>query len=326
MLPAFRTVLPWVLLTAFHSSEAAPVPEIFHCHAAAHESFLDQANRFILTGLRYQPVEATQAGYHGEPGASLDTELDDSSPATIGAERALYISGEVCFGGASVTTPEDQADLMLLRANIAAGLFELDVRQSYRHRPQDYVEMIGSGLFFPLTSTDGNEQARLSSVLARMEQVPRVLEEARHNLKRSDPVFLDTALDENAGNTVVIEQIGSMIHTGSPLRSRYDAASRAARAALDSYAAWLKDDLAHRPHPVSWRTGPEVYAKIFAYALGPGTHETPDSVLAAAERDLPRVRDEMYSVALPLHKQWFPGHGDRSDLSGDALENKVIAE
>jgi uncharacterized protein (DUF885 family) len=322
----FRFVFALLCVASFQYSAAAAVPETFHCNAAAHEPFLDQANRFILTTLRYQPVEATQAGYHGEPGAPLDNELDDLSPATIAAERALFVAGKLCFAAAKAGTPEEGADLALLRDNIESTLFQLDVLQGYRYRPQDYVEMIGSGLFFPLTSTDGTEQSRLSSVLARMEQVPRVLEEARHNLKQADPVFLDTALNENAGNTAVIEQIGSMIHAGSPLRSRYDAASKAARAALDSYAAWLKDDLAHRPHPVSWRTGPEVYAKIFAYALGPGTHETPDSVLAAAERDLPRVRDEMYSVALPLHKQWFPGHGDHSDLSGDALENKVIAE
>ena len=105
----------------------------------------------------------------------------------------------------------------------------------------------GSGLFFPLTSTDGTEQSRLSSVLARMEQVPRVLEEVCYTLKEADPVFVDTALNENAGNNAVIEQIGEMIQAGSPLRSRYDAASKAARASLDSYAAWLRDDLAHRP-------------------------------------------------------------------------------
>ncbi len=136
----------------------------------------------------------------------------------------------LCFAAAKATTPEEEADLALLRDNIESTLFQLDVLQGYRYRPQDYVEMIGSGLFFPLTSTDGTEQSRLSSVLARMEQVPRVLDEARHNLKQADPVFLDTALDENAGNTAVIEQIGSMIHAGSPLRSRYDTASKAARA------------------------------------------------------------------------------------------------
>ena len=322
----FRFVFALLFLATFQYSAAAAVTETFHCNAAAHEPFLDQAYRFILTTLRYQPVEATQAGYHGDPSAPLDNELDDSSPATIDAERALFIAGKLCFSAAKAATPEEGADLALLRDNIESTLFQFDVLQGYRYRPQDYVEMIGSGLFFPLTSTDGTVQSRLSSVLARMEQVPKILDEARHNLKQADPVFLDTALDENAGNTAVIEQIGGMIPAGSPLRSRYDAASKAARASLDGYAAWLKDDLAHRSHPVSWRTGPTVYAKIFAYALGPGTHETPDSVLAAAERDLPRVRGEMYAVALPLHKKWYPDHGDHSELRGDALQNKIIAE
>src|SRR5580704_16031370 len=207
----FRSVFALLFLAGFQYSAAAAVPETFHCNAAAHEPFLDQANRFILATLRYQPVEATQAGYHGDTSAPLDNELDDSSPATIAAERGLFISGRICFAATKAATPEEGADLALLRDNIESTLFQLDVLQGYRYRPQDYVEMIGSGLFFPLTSTAGTEQSRLSSVLARMEQIPRVLDEARHNLKDADPVFIDTALDENAGNTGVIDQIGSMI-------------------------------------------------------------------------------------------------------------------
>jgi uncharacterized protein (DUF885 family) len=328
MLRARRTAFALLLFTAFRYSAAAAVPasEAFRCTAAAHEPFLNQANRFILAGLRYQPVEATQAGYHGDARSPLDTELDDASPATIAAQRALLVTGKQCFATAKANSLEDAADLALLRDSIDSSLFALDTLQNYRYRPQNYVEMIGSGLFFPLTATNGSEQKRLTSVLARMEQIPRILDEARQNLKEADPVYIDTALDENTGNIAVIEQIGSMIPAGSPLRPRYDAAARAARASLDSYASWLKNDLAHRPHTVSWRTGPAAYAKIFAFALGPGTHETPDSVLASAERDLPRVRAEMYSVALPLHKQWFPEHANHSDLSGDALQNKIIAE
>jgi uncharacterized protein (DUF885 family) len=318
----FRRFFALVCLAAFQYSAAAAG---FRCTVAAHEPFLDQANRFILAGLSYQPVEATQAGYHGERNR-LDTELDDASPATIAAQRALLVEGKQCFARVRASSPEDGADLALLRDSIEANLFALDVLQGYRYRPQDYVEMIGSGLFFPLTSTDGTEQTRLTAVLSRMEKIPRILEEARQNLKEADPVFLDTALDENAGNTSVIEQIGGMIPAGSPLRARYESASKAARASLDSYDTWLKEDLAHRPHTVTWRTGPAAYAKIFAFALGPGTHESPDSVLASAERDLPRLRAEMYAVALPLHQQWFPDHGKHSDLSGDALQNKVIVE
>jgi uncharacterized protein (DUF885 family) len=328
MLRARRSAFALVLFASFRYSAAAAVPssETFRCTVSANEPFLSQANRFILAGLRYQPVEATQAGYHGDARTPLDTQLDDASPATIAAQHALLLTGKQCFAAAKAKSPDEAADLALLRDSIDSSLFAFDTRQNYRYRPQDYVEIIGSGLFFPLTTTNGGEQKRLSAVLARMEQIPRVLEEARENLKEADPVYIDTALDENGGNIAVIEQIGSMIPGGSPLRARYDSAAKAARASLDSYASWLKNDLAHRPHTVSWRTGPAAYARIFAFALGPGTHETPDSVLAAAERDLIRVRAEMYSVALPLHKQWFAEHGGHTDLGGDALQNKVIGE
>jgi uncharacterized protein (DUF885 family) len=326
MLPV-RRLLPALLLFApLISSASFASPEVFRCQISATEPLLDRANRFLLAGLLYQPVEATQAGYHGDAQNDLDTQLDDFSAQTIAAERALFLAGKQCFAEAKPTTPEDAADLALLRDNIEASLFQLDSLQPYRHRPQDYVEMIGSGLFFPLTSTKGTEQERLTAVLARMERVPRVLAQARTNLKDSDPVYIETALDENGGNTGVIQKIGAMIPAGSPLRLRFETASKAALAALGSFDTWLKNDLSHRPKTFTWRTGQATYEKIFALALGSGTHETPDSVLASAERQLDVVRGEMYAVALPLHKQWFPGHGDHRDLSGDALQNKIVGE
>src|SRR5580698_2224884 len=323
-----RIVLAPFLLAVLASSAAAAAPSVeqFRCKASANEPLLDQANRFMLAGLRLSPVEATQAGYHGDAAAPLDTQLDDYSATTIAAQRALLVAGKQCFAAAKANSPEDAADLALLNDYADSGLFQLDQLQGYKVRPQDYVEMIGSGLFFPLTSTNGTELDRLTAVVERMEQIPQVIEEAQRNLKEADTLYIDTAVDENSGDIDVIGTVGERIAAGSPLRARYDAASKAALAALNHYATWLKDDLAKRPHTVTWRTGAAAYATIFRYALGPGTHETPDSVLASAERDLAQVRGEMYAVALPLHKQWFPEHGDHNDLSGDALQNKIIAE
>jgi uncharacterized protein (DUF885 family) len=315
-----------ILLAAWESSPAAALaPSLpFPCSVSPNEPQLEKANRFLLADLSYRPVDATQAGYHGNAQNLLDSELDDYSPASIATHRALLAAGQQCFAAAKANSPEDAADLDLLRDSIDWEIFALDQLQSYRFRPEQYVETIGSGLFFPLTSTNGTESDRLTAVVARMEEIPRVLDQARHNLKEADPLFIETALEENAGNPAVIQMIGSRIPAGSRLRSRYDQAAKSATASLNSYDAWLKDDLAHRPHTVTWRTGPEKYARIFAFALGPGTHESADSVLASAEQDLIRVRDQMYSVALPLHQQWFPNH--YGDLSGDALQNKVISE
>lgn len=49
-------------------------------------------------------------------------------------------------------------------------------------------------------------------------------------------------------------------------------------------------------------------------------------MLASAEREHANVREQMFKVALPLHKQWFPEHGAHSELTGDALQNTIISE
>jgi uncharacterized protein (DUF885 family) len=52
----------------------------------------------------------------------------------------------------------------------------------------------------------------------------------------------------------------------------------------------------------------------------------PDNALQEAETQLAKVRARMLDLALPLHHKIEPGHGDHTDLSGDARQNKVISE
>ena len=98
-----------------------PATEEFRCSVSAKEPLLDQANRFILAGLRLSPVEATQAGYHGDAKTSLDTELDGYSAAAIEAQRSLLVAGKQCFAATKVASPEDAADLALLKDNAEIG-------------------------------------------------------------------------------------------------------------------------------------------------------------------------------------------------------------
>ena len=83
MFPAPRILSALLLAVAGTGSSAlvaAPSGD-FPCTVSANEPLLDQAERFILAELRLQPVEATQAGYHGDAQTPLDTRLDDLSPA-----------------------------------------------------------------------------------------------------------------------------------------------------------------------------------------------------------------------------------------------------
>jgi uncharacterized protein (DUF885 family) len=323
MLPALAAVfVPGIQASAARADNQTA----FVCRADAQESLLHQENRFLLEELALHPVEATESGYHEHNGVSLDAKLDDIGPQAMARERAL-LDARKCFAAVdeSKLSGEDKADLTLVRSSIEEEIFARDERQPEHYRPERAVELIGTALFFPLTQSYGTEQQRLTNVLARMEQVPRYLDQERANLRESDPVFIDTAVNEATGDKQVIAQIEKQIPAGSPLQARYAAAAKRSSEAIDAYVAWMKNDLAKRTQTRTWRSGPEVYAKIFRFAVGTDTGQTPASLLASPERDLDTLREQMYDIAKPLDEQWF-SNSDHAGLSGAALQNKVIAE
>ena len=325
MLPCLAVVF---LGGAFHADAAQNATKAaFVCKIDPQETLLHRANRLMLEELALHPVSATEAGYHEHNGVSLDAKLDDVGPEAMARERALLEDAQQCFAKVdeSKLTGEDKADLTLVRSSIEEDIFAREVRQPEHYRPERPVEHVGTALFFPLTQSYGTEQQRLTNVVARMEQVPRYLKQAQANLRESDPVFVDTAVGEAAGDKQVIAQIAQQIPESSPLHARYGAAAQAANQAIDAYVGWMKDDLAKRPQTRTWRSGPEVYAKIFRFAVGTDTGQTPASLLVSAERDLAAVREQMYAIAKPLDAQWFPD-ANHAGFSGEALENKVIAE
>ena len=322
-----RGVLAVALMIPLTPSGAASAPE-FACELGpqSQEQILDRAHRFILALLALSPVAATQAGYHSHLGKSLDSELDDYSPETIDRQRRTLLNGQACFDTSAKLRAEDAADLAVLHNAIKLNLLQLQDVQPHRYRPDSYVELIGSGLFFPLTQTQGTQEQRLANAVSRMEQVSRLLAQAKQQLIEADPIFIDTAREENTGNRQVIEQIGAMIPAGSALRKRYETAAASARSALEDFSRWLETDLAARPHTRSWRAGKELYGKIFPLALGTGPQHTPSMILASAEADLDAIQDQMLAVAKPLHAQWFGTHAAHENLERQAQRTQIIAE
>ena len=82
-----------------------------------------------------------------------------------------------------------------------------------------------------------------------------------------------------------------------------------------------------------WPSGPrielgdwakELYDQKFKLVME--TDVTPEQVLADAEEGLQSVRAEMLELALPMHKQMYPDHGDHSDLGVHERQNLIITE
>ncbi len=298
------------------------------------QKFAELSEQFMKESLALSPSSASAAGYHvhhdPESGKTieLDALLDDLSLESIAKHRDFYAAWREHF---RTETPlaaldaEDAADWQLIDDQIGLSLLEFDHIQNYQHNPTAVVELIGNALFLPLTQTYAPHHVRVAQVLARVRQIPRLLDQVKAYLTDADPVWVATAVQENAGNIDLIQTaIGCEIPAGSPLKAQYDEVAPAAIGALNDFSQWLQSDLGKRPSQLTWRLGKKLYDQKFRLVME--TPVTPEEVLADAERDMKSVRAEMLQIALPLHAQMYPGHGDHAELSVHDRENVIIGE
>jgi len=302
--------------------------------AAASKKFAALSDQFMKDSLALAPTSASAAGYHTHLDAktgkiiALDAELDDLSLESIAQQRAFYTNWRERFHKEtppSTLDPENAADWQLIDDQIGLNLLEFDRIQSYKHNPTVVVELIGNALFLPLTQNYAPHDVRIGQVLSRVSQIPRLLAQVQPYLSDSDPVWISTAVDENAGNIDLIEHLlAGEIPARSPLKTKYDAVAPPAIKSLREFSAWLQNSLAKQPSNLTWRLGKELYDQKFALVMESSV--TPEDVLASAEQDMKSVRAEMLQIAIPLHKQMYPDHNDHSNLGEHDRENLIIQE
>jgi uncharacterized protein (DUF885 family) len=301
---------------------------------SAARKFAALSDQFMKDSLALSPTSASFAGYHKHADAKtgqtveLDALLDDMSLPAIAEQRAFYARWRERFRTETPLAsldPQDAADWQVIDDQIGLGLLEFDKIQSYRHHPTVVVELIGSAIFLPLTQNYAPKDVRVGHVLSRIRQVPRLLDQVKAYLSDADPVFVKTAIDENAGNIDLIQTtVAGEIAPGSPLKAQYDQVAPPAIAALKSFSHWLESDLGKRPSRLTWRLGKELYGQKFKLVME--TSVTPEEILASADHDLRAVRAEMLEIALPMHARMYPDHGAHSGLAGRERENRIIGE
>jgi uncharacterized protein (DUF885 family) len=330
----FACAIIWMLMISQPSNSQQQGQPSDPSRAAAAQKFAALSDQFMKDSLAWSPVSASAAGYHshrdpksGRP-LALDALLDDFSLESFATQREFYANWRERFHKQtppSALDPEDAADWQLIDDQIGLSLLEFDRIQSYKHNPTVVVELIGNALFLPLTQNYAPHDVRVGHVLSRVSQIPRLLSQVQPYLSDSDPVWISTAVEENAGNIDLIEHtLAAEIPTGSPLQAKYDAVAPPAVKALHDFSAWLQNSLAKQPSNLTWRLGKDLYNQKFALVME--TPVTPAEVLASAEQDMKSVRAEMLQIALPLHAQMYPDHNDHSNLAEHDRENLIIQE
>jgi uncharacterized protein (DUF885 family) len=286
--------------------------------------FSELVDEFIYTTLSFSPVSATSAGYHRHHGVHLDRQLDDFSAASLDRQKNFYDRMRERLHQVATheqLSPEDRADCDIMQGQIELALFDLTGIQSYRHNPTVYVELIGNALFNPLVLEYAPKPERMRDIIARTEQIPGFLDQAKANLADSPEIWTKVAGEENQGNIDLLEH-AIPDELPQELRSDFDRAAKPALAALRGFQDYLKNDLAKR-NQADWRLGREKYQRKFRYVLS--TDLSPEQVLSAAEFDLKKVRAQMLNLARSV-KVPHTIRGDFSSLSPHDIENRIISE
>ena len=269
-------------------------------------------SEFVYETLALSPVSATAAGYHQHQGRKLDEELDDLSAAGIEKQREFWRRWRKRL--ADVDEPaldaETRADLSLMRTQTESALLELEEIQNWRRNPAVYVETLGQALFTPYAVEYAPAEERWRHIIARLKAAPALLAAGRANLKQAPGAWSRVAREENEGNIALAEKT---LREAAPaaLRAEYDAAAEPALAAMHEFNRFLEQ--LPDAGADAWRLGAEKYEKKFRLAMG-GTR-TVNEALEEAERDLRAFRKMMFDIALPLHRQYFPGDRPRVDLN-----------
>ncbi len=313
---------------------AAPMNAATRSSPSEPRRFADFTAYFTREVLALRPVSATGAGYHRHTDARtgqtlvLDDLLDDYSAAGLRRRRARLADLRRQlnpFRGAKLDAQE-RIDFRMMRDALDGFALELDRIQEYRHNPTVYSNTLGFAIFVPMVQQYAPLAVRLQHLFARLEKIPEFLAQARANLADTDPVYTLAAVQGTDGNVSVVEhQLQQLVQqSGSAdLRARYDRIVAATIGELREFKRFLTEELARRSTG-TWRLGPALYGQKLRSALG--TDMTPEELLARAERRVAELRRAMLAAAAPLHAQWFPGHGEHSELAAQARQNQIIRE
>ena len=191
------------------------------------------ANRYLDFIVEHSPVTGTAVGDH-----RADDRLDEVDGAARERTRTAYRAyrdalSEIDRGALSRA---NQIDAAMLSNEVNSTLFALDTLEEWAWNPLYYVNISGSSIYGLLAREFAPLDERLDNAAARLEQLPRFLEQARASLQseRVPKIHAETAIQQNPGLISIIDEliVPHLERVPDGTRERLEAAIELARGAV----------------------------------------------------------------------------------------------
>jgi hypothetical protein len=217
------------------------------------------------------------------------TGVRDWSEAAVSKQRVELAEFERRWEGMrSEAWPIAQrVDYRLMGSAIARVQWELDINPRWRRDPTFYIEQTVGALEEEFLPPPPFSEARWNEIVARAENIPSILEQAKANLKAVTPFaqLAIAALSDIDSQLRRVADGASPLIAGADQRARFRTAMTQASHALVEYREWLKRNLS-KMQP-DFALGEKAYGFfLHRVALLP---YTPQQLLSMARQDFDRV-------------------------------------
>ena len=276
-----------------------------------------------------QPFLGTRWGDH-----RFANKLEDLSPAgrekIVSHTRKTLDSLNKEFDPKQLS-PDGRVDLATWKTGLERSLWIEENLAPLDTDPRSYNEYTTDSTYLLVTQTTLPKAAVTKACLARIREVPRLLEQARANLgakKSSRPpvrVFVETAIRQVPGSIAWYKSgLAEALGQGEGAEEvRREAAALVPL--FEGYRRFLEKEVLPRSSD-QWKLGPKLFAQKLEYELEADISAA--EVLAEAEREFARVESEMAALSRTLWPTFFPGKAQLPDTSEGRRETtrRVIAE
>src|SRR5260370_2969587 len=203
-------------------------------------SFRDLERSYFDLRWHRDPVAATEGGVK-----AYDGRYGRFSPEALSPHLAALKAVASALEEAATDQLEDEIDRTALLNEIRVAVRRLERERPQAKNPGFWLSHLLSGLHVLLSRGDRSPEEKAVALTGRLEDVPRLLADARATLVEPVRVFVETALRVNEGGRVLVREVGAALaaRTGAPAERRA-AAADGARAALTAFGAdlarWLE--------------------------------------------------------------------------------------
>ena len=248
-----------------------------------------------------QPMAATRLGDH-----RFDDRLDDLSAEA----RAGWLDRDRRFRAALDDLDADRlsrdgrVDFEILRQYLDREIWLAEEFDPFVDDPRTYVGYTTESVYLLLTQSSLPIETNLANAVARMAQIPRVVEVAKGTIGNPPKVHTETAIAQTKGAIGFYEEDLFLLSGQQPGVGVMGERAASCVSALEAYLAFLEGEVLPRASG-EWRIGPDRFDRKLELELNAGM--SAEEVIAEAEAEADRVEQEMYYVAKQLWAGVFPG-------------------